>query len=126
MRPAPIERSVQIGRRGRIDACDIAAPLVRLERQKPVTDMQMRVAVVEAAPALHREIEIAVPVAAWIDLPAGAGDAQREPARHGNGQAGAIAGNLGVEAGFPGVAVMIAAVGQKRDRKRRVGSYRAF
>ena len=47
--------------------------------------------------------------------PAAAGDMQSKPRRDVDGEAGALGGQLGIEPGHPGLAVMVAAVGGKRD-----------
>src|ERR1700690_1113397 len=86
-----------------------------------VANVEMRVTVAEATLPLHWKIEIAVPVAAWRDLAAGAGDPQREPAKDRDGQALTVAGDLGIEPGLPSIAVMVAAISQEGDGQRHIG-----
>ena len=67
-----------------------------------------------------RQVEIAVPVAARLDLSAGGGNRQSKPARHRDGQIDALGVDLRIEPVLPGVAMMVAAVGEKRDGKRGI------
>src|SRR5438067_371936 len=82
----------------------------------------MRVAVAETALAFDRQVEIVVPLAPRRDLAAGAADLQPEPARHVHRHLRAGRIDLRIEAVCPGLAVMVAPIGEKRDREMRLRS----
>src|SRR6185312_7000760 len=75
----------------------------------------------EAALALDRQVEILVPIAARLDMPARADDAQRERTVDSGGETRPVCRDLGVEVGLPGFAVVVAAVGEKADAEPSVG-----
>ncbi len=63
------ERSVEICGNLR-QAGDETGPFPRLQAQRQIADMEMRVAVVQAALALDLQVEIPIPRARWDDFPA--------------------------------------------------------
>ena len=72
----------EVGRRLGVEARDDAAPLPGNERYRRLADAQMIVGRFQPALGLHRQIEIAIPVALGLDRSGRGADDQREEFPH--------------------------------------------
>src|SRR5215207_1956718 len=79
----------------------------------------MMVAVGQAALAFERQVEILDPVALWRDPAARSLDAQRKAARHRHHDRVVRGGDLRRKSWRPGLAMMVAAIGEQCDRQAR-------
>jgi hypothetical protein len=121
---AAFERGRQIGCLDWLKTGRVAGPFAGSQRQHAVPDRQMRVTIGKTPFALDRQVEILAPIAARREGTAGAGDGQGEPAGNRHRQRSAMRCDLGIETGRPGLAMVIAAIGEKVHRQFDCGRIR--
>ena len=120
MLSAPLQRSVEIGGRVRLQAADHADPPARRQGQRGDADSEMVVAVEQAALALRRQVEILDPGAVKGDIAARRRQGQREAT--GVDDESAVAElQPRIELPDRGLAVMVAAGGQQPDSQLNAG-----
>jgi len=120
VRPAARQCGADIRGRIAVETGDKPMPCAVPQREFGAADTQIVVALGEAALALDRQVEILDPRALRNNRTAGRGDAQRKAVLHAHGELVAFGTDLGGKARHPGLAVMVAPVGEDRHREKRV------